>query len=161
MADAGARLVARIIDAALLLIPQLLLAAIGIGVGLGLGFAFAEPETGGFTLAIVFGFVLALGLTGTLSYVYLVNYLCRHEGQTIGKRSQRIRVVRLDGTAVTVAEAKRRWLSYEGVSLIGFLLSIFTTVYVYLDVLWLLCTKPNRQCLHDKYAKTVVVKVLG
>ena len=30
-------------------------------------------------------------------------------------------------------------------------------VYVLLDNLWLLWDRPNQQCVHDKYAKTIVV----
>ena len=76
----------------------------------------------------------------------------RHGGQTIGKRAMKIRVVRLaDGGPVGTSLATRRWLVEVGCGLIG--------VVALLDGLWQLWDQPYRQCLHDKWPQTVVVKV--
>jgi uncharacterized RDD family membrane protein YckC len=98
----------------------------------------------------LFGAILALGLI--LSYVYLVEMSWR-SGQTIGKR-----VMKLQITPATPGEERsrmmfvRRW-AVERVA--GSLVPFFS----YLDGLWQLWDKPLQQCLHDKAARTVVVKI--
>lgn len=86
------------------------------------------------------------------SYVYYVEILLR-SGQTLGKRAMKIKVVPLDPDAkLTRGSVAKRWLvSYVATSVLpGF---------IYVDGLWQLWDKPYRQCLHDKFAATVVVKV--
>jgi uncharacterized RDD family membrane protein YckC len=85
-------------------------------------------------------------------YVYLVEVLHR-SGQTIGKKAMRIRVVPIEpGATLTRGMAARRFL-VEVVA--GSLVPFFSLV----DGLWQLSDKPYQQTLHDKFAKTVVVKV--
>lgn len=85
-------------------------------------------------------------------YVYLVEVLHR-SGQTIGKKAMRIRVVPIQpGATLTRGMAAKRFL-VEVVA--GGLVPFFSLV----DGLWQLGDKPYQQTLHDKFAKTVVVKV--
>jgi uncharacterized RDD family membrane protein YckC len=85
------------------------------------------------------------------TYVYYVNIQVR-TGQTVGKRVMKIQVVRQsDGGPIDVRMARKRWLTQFG----GALMAGFT----YANALWLLWDEPFRQCLHDKTAETVVVKV--
>ncbi|MEU7615411.1 RDD family protein [Micromonospora rifamycinica] len=89
-----------------------------------------------------------------LSYVYQVEMMFK-TGQTIGKRAMKIQVVPLDPAAtLTRTAAAKRWAVYQigGAVIPGF---------SYLDGLWQLWDKPWQQCLHDKFAGTVVVKVAG
>ncbi|KWV33223.1 RDD family protein [Micromonospora rifamycinica] len=89
-----------------------------------------------------------------LSYVYQVEMMFK-TGQTIGKRAMKIQVVPLDPAAtLTRAAAAKRWAVYQ----IG---GAVIPVFSYLDGLWQLWDKPWQQCLHDKFAGTVVVKVAG
>ncbi|WP_328342375.1 RDD family protein [Micromonospora sp. NBC_00421] len=89
-----------------------------------------------------------------LSYLYQVEMMFR-TGQTIGKRAMKLQVVPLDpaGTLTRKAAAKR-WAVHQvgGAVIPGF---------SYLDGLWQLWDKPWQQCLHDKFAGTIVVKVAG
>jgi uncharacterized RDD family membrane protein YckC len=85
-------------------------------------------------------------------YVYFVEVL-RRSGQTIGKKALRIRVVPIEpGATLTRGMAAKRFL-IEVVA--GSLVPFFSLV----DGLWQLSDKPYQQTLHDKFAKTVVVKV--
>ncbi|SBT52393.1 RDD family protein [Micromonospora narathiwatensis] len=85
-------------------------------------------------------------------WFYHVEY-ARRTGQTLGKRLLKIRIIPVDPSAVlTRGMLGRRWLVEFGAgSLVPFL--------HYVDGLWQLWDKPWQQCLHDKFAATVVVKV--
>ncbi|PWR14143.1 RDD family protein [Micromonospora acroterricola] len=86
-----------------------------------------------------------------IGYVYYVEMMFK-TGQTFGKRSMKLRVVPLDpARTLDRRAAAKRYLGQQGVSLVPGL--------GYLDGLWQLWDKPWQQCLHDKFAGTVVVKV--
>jgi uncharacterized RDD family membrane protein YckC len=87
-----------------------------------------------------------------LTYVYYVEMMFR-SGQTLGKRAMKLRVVPLDPAArLTRPVAVRRWL-------VQFPAGMLVPFFNYLDGLWQLWDKPYQQCLHDKFARTAVVKV--
>ncbi|GAB3149148.1 hypothetical protein GCM10027290_34840 [Micromonospora sonneratiae] len=93
-------------------------------------------------------------LTMIMSYVYYVEMMFR-TGQTFGKKSMKIKVVPLDPTAtLDRATTFRRFLVQN-------LAAGFVPGFSYVDGLWQLWDKPYQQCLHDKFARTVVVKVPG
>ncbi|MFI6758515.1 RDD family protein [Micromonospora sp. NPDC050417] len=85
-------------------------------------------------------------------YVYHVEMMFR-TGQTPGKRIMKIRVVPLDpyATLTRGATVKRYLVQFAAGALVPGL--------NYLDGLWQLWDRPFQQCLHDKAARTVVVKV--
>jgi len=100
-------------------------------------------------LLIEAGLALVLLL---VSYVYYVEML-RRDGQTLGKRAMKIKVVPLAPDAsLTRGMAAKRWLA-------GYVAGSFIPGFIYVDGLWQLWDKPYQQCLHDKFATTVVVKV--
>ncbi|MBQ1052079.1 RDD family protein [Micromonospora sp. C51] len=92
--------------------------------------------------------VLSLGLY----WLYHVEYLKR-TGQTLGKKVMGLQVVPFDPTATLDRRmAGKRYLAqFVGGSLVP--------GGSYVDGLWQLWDKPWQQCLHDKFAGTVVVKV--
>ncbi|MEV2238951.1 RDD family protein [Micromonospora sp. NPDC049891] len=92
--------------------------------------------------------VLMLGLY----WLYHVEYLKR-TGQTLGKKIMNLRVVSLDPTRTLDRRmaGKRYLVQFVGGSLVP--------GGSYVDGLWQLWDKPWQQCLHDKFAGTVVVKV--
>jgi uncharacterized RDD family membrane protein YckC len=63
----------------------------------------------------------------------------------------KIKVVTLDGGPVDRGIAAKRWAAS---SLAGTVIPAFT----WIDGLWQLWDQQLRQCLHDKFARTVVVK---
>ncbi|HEY2673769.1 MAG TPA: RDD family protein [Rugosimonospora sp.] len=86
-----------------------------------------------------------------VTYVYHVEMMYR-SGQTVGKRAMKLRIVCLDpGTPMTRATAAKRWL-------IGQVATAIVGIAGLIDGLWQLWDQPYRQCLHDKVARTVVVK---
>ncbi|RQX11057.1 RDD family protein [Micromonospora arida] len=118
--------------------------------------AFVEPDPGiflvDFFLPIVllqFGlFVVMLGLY----WLYHVEYLKRG-GQTLGKKVMKLRVVPLDPSrTLNRGMAGRRWV-------VQYLVGSLVPGGSYLDGFWQLWDKPWQQCLHDKFAETVVVRV--
>ncbi|TNH31039.1 RDD family protein [Micromonospora orduensis] len=93
-------------------------------------------------------FVVLLGLY----WLYHVEYLKRG-GQTLGKKLMKLRVVPLDPSGTLDRRmAGRRWL-------VQHLACSLVPGASYADGLWQLWDKPWQQCLHDKFAGTVVVKV--
>jgi uncharacterized RDD family membrane protein YckC len=86
------------------------------------------------------------------AYVYSVEMMYR-TGQTIGKRVMKIRVVCADpAVELTRGIAVQRWF-------IEYVAGALVPMLNLLDGLWQLWDKPYQQCLHDKFAQTVVVKV--
>lgn len=84
-------------------------------------------------------------------YIYSVELMVRWNGQTLGKRIMKIRVVSLHpGVPLTRGIAAKRFLVVAAGAIVPAL--------PFLDGLWQLWDKPFRQCLHDKAAETVVVK---
>ncbi|MBQ0988943.1 RDD family protein [Micromonospora sp. H61] len=117
---------------------------------------FVEPEPGTFFVDFFLPILLLhLGLLVVMLgfyWLYHVEYLKRG-GQTLGKKVMKLRVVPFDPThTLDRRMAGRRWLvQYLAASLVPGL--------SYADGFWQLWDKPWQQCLHDKFAATVVVKV--
>lgn len=88
---------------------------------------------------------LGLGWSGLYFTVFLVAW----RGRTPGKRLLGIRVVKLDGTLMGW------WNSFERFG--GYGASIFTGLLGFAEMLW----DRNRQALHDRIARTVVVRDAG
>lgn len=98
--------------------------------------------------------LLLLGAVVLVSLLYEVPQLARW-GQTLGKRVCGVRVVRQDGAPrLGFGSAILRWLGTNA----GVLVPFAGGIYGMIDSLWLLWDKPWQQCLHDKFAKTVVVR---
>ena len=153
LAGAGDRDLARLIDIAVLFLPALvaeLLAAVPVVLVVVTG--DDRPDPAALVGAAVGAMLLFLALLLGVYYVYEV--AMRHRtGQTVGKRVMKIRVVRAeDGGPIDRRVATRRWLVQHVASLVA-------PYFNYADALWLLWDQPYRQCLHDKAASTVVVKV--
>ncbi|WP_229400963.1 RDD family protein [Micromonospora okii] len=115
-----------------------------------------EPDPRTFLTDIMLPLLLVeLGLLVVmlgLYWLYHVEYL-RRTGQTLGKKVMRIRVVPLDPNGVLDrGTAGRRYL-------VQFVAATLVPGLSYVDGLWQLWDKPWQQCLHDKFARTVVVKV--
>jgi uncharacterized RDD family membrane protein YckC len=102
------------------------------------------------------GVSLLFGLVGgTIVFVY-DGFQHARWGQTLGKRAMKIKVVTLSGRApLSAFAAVKRAALYAFAPQVPGIGGIFGL----LDSLWLLWDKPHRQCLHDKVADTVVIKV--
>ncbi|MFC4019815.1 RDD family protein [Micromonospora sp. GCM10011542] len=94
--------------------------------------------------------ILAISLVA--AYVYHVEMMFR-TGQTYGKKAMKLRIVPLDPTRTLDRRAAVKRFLVQNVA------SLVLPGLSYLDGLWQLWDKPWQQCLHDKFAETVVVKV--
>jgi uncharacterized RDD family membrane protein YckC len=113
----------------------------------------SSPNFASIFLPILGLYLVALLLTVAFSYVYEVEMMYRR-GATWGKRAMKLRIVPLaDPTApLTRGMAAKRWL-------VSYVLGAVVPFFRWIDGLWQLWDQPYRQCLHDKWADTVVVKV--
>lgn len=103
----------------------------------------------------LFGISLLLGLAQVLIMFFYDWFQHAKWGQTIGKRVLKIKVVVLpDRAPMTGGPAAKRAAAYALVPAIPGVGGILNLI----NVLWQLWDRPNRQCLHDKFAHTVVIK---
>jgi uncharacterized RDD family membrane protein YckC len=87
------------------------------------------------------------GLTFLLGLAYYLYFWSSYgHGQTLGKRALSIRVVKTDGSELTLVDALIR---YVGV--------VISCIALFIGVVWV-AFDPNKQGWHDKIAKTYVVK---
>jgi uncharacterized RDD family membrane protein YckC len=148
LADRGTRLGASIIDglifSALVYVPLFLI--FGAIPGFTRGYVRPDPNSG---LVIVGALLILFGFTGwcwfTIKYV-------RANGQSIGKRILGIKMVRSDGTPVSLGRVF--WLRNFVNGLIG-VIPLLGPLYTLADMLFIFAE--SRQCLHDKLADTIVV----
>jgi len=165
LADFGSRLLAFLIDTAILTVVALVVALpvffIVLFNRMSDVIESTDPYTGEpdpstvFTGLFVPILLLELGLVLfmlVVYYFYTVEMLLR-SGQTFGKKALKIRVVPIDPAAtLTRGMATKRYL-------IEFVVGAIVPFFRYLDGLWQLWDKPYQQTLHDKVAQTVVIKV--
>jgi uncharacterized RDD family membrane protein YckC len=147
------RFLARLIDIAIMILPGIVAEFVAfIPFVLVLATSNGEPSPVAFTVAGIAALVIFFALFAVTYYVYEVTMVHR-TGQTIGKRAIKIKIVRAqDGGPIDKRIATRRWL-------VGHVAPMIAPYFSYADVLWMLWDKPYQQCLHDKCAETLVVKV--
>jgi len=157
LADFGHRFLARLIDSVILGAVGVALGAAAFALYLALARAAAplgtHPQTDTFAhTAYIAVVALWLVLFLAASYLYEVELMYRW-GQTIGKRAMGIKIVPVAPvTRLTRGSAAVRWLIQDAAT-------SFVPYLGPLDGLWQLWDRPWRQCLHDKAARTVVVKL--
>lgn len=111
-----------------------------------------EPDFMSFFLPLLLLEFALIVVMLILTYIYYVEMMFR-SGQTLGKKVMKLRVVPLaPDAALDRASAAKRFL-------VQYVAATFVPGFSYLDGLWQLWDKPYQQCLHDKFARTVVVKV--
>ncbi|MEV6929439.1 RDD family protein [Dactylosporangium sp. NPDC051485] len=155
LANFGDRLVAYLIDAAVLVAVNLVLAIpVFIAIFAVIASAASSNSTNaglfiGVPLLIELGYVVvSLGVM----YVYHVEMFGR-TGITWGKRAMKLQIIRTDNPALPPDRGLlvKRWA-------VQFLVGVVVPFFSWVDNLWQLWDKPYQQCLHDKAAGTIVVK---
>jgi uncharacterized RDD family membrane protein YckC len=151
-ADRGTRLVAAILDGIIFFVmvyaplmvvavfaPLMLAPPIESGVG--------SVSAGAGGAVILVGLLFTLG--GLIAWSWLtIRYVVRN-GQSIAKNWLGIKVVRADGSPVTLG--RLFWLRNVVNGLLGII-----PLYGLIDILFIFAE--SRQCLHDKLADTIVIK---
>ncbi|WP_169988981.1 RDD family protein, partial [Microbispora sp. H10836] len=163
LAEWWQRLVARIIDGVVVGIPfgiiSVVITAIVVTSGsIDLRTGVYSPGSGVF---------LATLLVAILGGVVMVGYefvMLRQRGQTLGKIAMGIKVVPVGGSldgGLDVDVAGKRAIVMWGPQLVRWIpvVEYLAAIFALLNMLWLLWDRPLQQALHDKVAKTVVVKV--
>ncbi len=105
-----------------------------------------EEERNRGLIGTLIGFLDELGLGIGWSGLYFTFLTAFFRGRTPGKRALGIRVLRLDGSALSY------WVAFERFG--GYAASLFTGMEGFIRILW----DRNRQCLQDKLAETVVIR---
>jgi uncharacterized RDD family membrane protein YckC len=89
-------------------------------------------------------------LVGFIAWAAITIVYMRRTGQSIGKKATGIKVVRSDGSPVSLS--RLIWMR----NVLNWIISI-VPLYGLIDALFIF--GESRQCLHDKLADTIVVKV--
>ena len=149
LADLGRRFAARLIDGLIYLVVTVVvvgLAAAGL-------LALLEPAADDSPVIPITMISTIVLLVVGIHYLYEVELPLRWNGQTPGKRAMKIAVIALE-PGLPLSRGK---LAYRFAVMFGF--NLLSNCYVgLLDPLWCLWDKPYKQCLHDKPAKTVVIR---
>jgi uncharacterized RDD family membrane protein YckC len=152
LADPGQRLVARIIDGVIIGVVFVVLVVLFL-IPASVTTSVTNRTTGGTTTVgepaaafVVLGFIVPFAV-----FLFYEVGMIAVRGQTLGKMAMGIKVVRLaDGQIPGWGPSFVRWIVPAAICFVPFL--------PLLDVLWLVWDE-NRQCLHDKAASSLVVRV--
>jgi len=140
-ATRGERLGAALIDALIIMVVNIPLAYF---MGYFENFGEVTPPLSSIITLAVVGFILYFAVNGKLLHT---------SGQTIGKKINGIRIVKLDGTKPDIKELLvKRYIPYFGfpyIPYIGGLVNLINLCFIF---------GKEKRCLHDKIAGTKVVK---
>jgi uncharacterized RDD family membrane protein YckC len=144
-ADRGTRLGAAILDG--IIFGVMVYLPIGVAAFMG---GIAAGTTGGdVNLGAILIGSLGLALVGFIVWCWLTIKYVKQNGQSIAKKLLAIKVVRADGSPISLGRIF--WLR----NVVNGLISIIP-LYGIIDMLFIF--GESRQCLHDKIADTIVVK---
>ncbi|MBS0420337.1 MAG: RDD family protein [Proteobacteria bacterium] len=108
---------------------------------------------GHFNFAALMGAWTVLPLLGLIAFIWLNVTFVSRNGQSIGKKITGIKVVRSDGSPASLGRIF--WLRNAIGAVLG-LIPVVGSAFGLVDCL-LIFGQP-RQCLHDKFADTIVIK---
>lgn len=149
LATPGSRILATLVDTALYMVA----AAIGIGLSVALFAIFGSDNPQAEQTGVAMAAMVIYGGSIFLAYAYNV-FMITKLGQTVGKRALGIRMVNKQ-TGVTASFTDGfliRNLVFgflTGIPLVGAFIAIADLVFLFLE---------GHETLHDKLAKTIVVK---
>ena len=158
LASLGDRLIAYIID---FFVAQLGALVCGIIVLIAWGIVFAIDKVSASLDDSVYIVVLSIaGVTSGLlwmafNFYYLVFWPIKHEGQTIGKKFKKIRIMIVEDLETGII--RKMGKGDTGVILLRLVFSVVDAFLFGLVGLYLINSDPNRQRFGDQQAKTVVI----
>lgn len=159
LADAGARVGARVIDGVIWLIISLVVGIPFLGGSI-------DAVVSGDTSSISYASVALSGVLGALAVGAYEAFMVGSRGATFGKMALNLRVVNEDGSAPTLATGVRRIALYVALTIIGPLagndgLAQLLDILVFLIALAglaMLFVDDKKQTPWDKIGKTLVVR---
>lgn len=98
-------------------------------------------------IELIKGIINDLGLGFGWATFYFTVFIALSHGQTVGKKIIGIKVLQLDGTALSLWDSFGRYGGYGA--------GIATGLLGFIQIYW----DPNRQAIHDKISATVVIDV--
>ncbi|HUT55893.1 MAG TPA: RDD family protein [bacterium] len=137
LAEPTERLIAAVIDWAIL---------IGINIVLGIVGGILSKITG--LLGVLVWLIQIIVPICYFVYLWAMDNPITARGQSIGKKMRNIKIVKEDGSDITVGDAVLRVIGYY-----------ISGIVILLGYVWILIDKEKHQGWHDKIAKTLVVKV--
>jgi len=145
VADPGTRLGAKLLDS------LIAVAIVGVSSAVFIPFLPAAQASGENWLRLA---IILLVVGGSFIGVLVWNFIwISRYGQTVGKRICKIKIIRTDGTPVSLIRVLGlRWLP---LTLMGFIPYVGSFIGL-MDCL--LIFRKSNQCLHDQIADTIVVK---
>lgn len=150
LAEWGPRVAASLIDGLIILAIALV-----IFIPLAVAFPFLSDSTGGI-IGLILGWLGGVFIFCVALALYAPILLVRWDGQTVGKKAMRIRVIQTSGEKFDFVQAFVREGLVKG--LLIALIAIFTFFLLPLvNYLWPLWDDENR-CLHDYLCSTRVVE---
>jgi len=147
LADRGTRLGASILDGLIMIVPFFVVL---LPCYAAFGWGFFEEASGIEEVLVAF----VSTIVGSAIYLAINGYLLKRDGQTVGKRICKIRIVKKGGGIPTLWESFV--LRFMLVS-IAQSIPVVGNLFALLDPLMIF--RENRRCLHDELAGTIVVKV--
>lgn len=141
LADRGSRFVAQLLNG-LMMMPGAVL--------LGVGGAFTENQTGTMTGVGIASVVL--GIIYFLTILVINLRLLGRQGQSLGKKWAKVRVVRMDGSPASLGRQVGLRYIVNGIPgaipMVGGIYSLIDILFIFRD---------DRRCIHDMIADTKVV----
>lgn len=152
LASRGSRLGAAILDSLIMGGPLLIIFASGLS-GVGVSRRPASAFSLWSSVLAHGGPGLYAGGTIELALIGVTTALVYRNAQSIGKKLCRIKVARLDGSRATLPRIF--FLRYLPGAILG-LIPLMNYLYVLPEVLFIF--GPNRRCIHDYIAGTIVIR---
>ena len=157
IAPLGDRLIAYIIDFFIVQIP-LLIGGILVLIAWGIGLAIEAGTGGGDEIILI-----AMSIAGGLSFLlwmgfdiyYLIFWVPKHDGQSIGKKVKNLRIVVVED--IETGKTRRMTSGDTGIMLLRLLFTIVDALFFYIVGIYLINSDPNGQRFADQQAKTVVI----
>ena len=144
LADRSARLGASLLDGLILGFMVYLPVVVGALFG---GVTPADTNDGGMPAGLGIG--LLLGAVGFVVWLWLTIKCLKANGQSIGKKAVHIKIVRSDGSPVSLSRVI--WLRNAVNMVLGII-----PLYGFIDALFIFGNA--RRCVHDHLADTIVIK---
>jgi uncharacterized RDD family membrane protein YckC len=164
-ADVPNRVIAYIIDVILIAIVNFIIGAV-IGGAMG-GLINTNPQSPGFG-TVNTGAIFITGILGLIVSAAYFIFMWSNRRATVGMQLLGMQIGdEKNGSTITTSQAGIRWLvlSAPGVAaqvfnslpVVGLLISLAGLIWV-IVLLYTTAQSPTKQGLHDKYAKTMIVK---